>query len=438
MLDPETEALGAAHLWRLGLSLADLSRRLEARGARLVLRRGAALDALRALVAETGARTVRWSRLHDGAARARDQRVKAALRADGIEARSANASLLFEPWTVSTGAGGFYKVFTPFWRAVRERPSADPLPIPALGAPARWPRSDRLEDWAPVRGGRRWTAVLARHARVGEEAARARLDRFVATRLDGYAEGRDRPALEATSNLSEHLALGEISPRTIRAACERPRMDGSAGAELALKQLAWREFAYHLLHHSPRIETRAWRDGWDRFPWRGDNPDAERWRRGMTGEPMVDAAMREMHVTGRMANRGRMIAASYLTKHLLTDWRIGMDWFARHLTDWDPASNAMGWQWTAGCGPDAAPYFRIFNPAVQARRFDPDGAYRARFLRDPARPSNHPDADAFFDAAPRRWGLDPDAPYPAPAVDLNEGRARALAAYRNRAGGSPA
>jgi deoxyribodipyrimidine photo-lyase len=181
------------------------------------------------------------------------------------------------------------------------------------------------------------------------------------------------------------------------------------------------------MHHSPHILNQSWREGWQSFPWRGDNPDAECWRRGMTGEPFVDAAMREMYVTGRMHNRARMIVGSYLTKHLLTDWRVGQAWFADCLTDWDPAANAMGWQWVAGSGPDASPYFRIFNPAGQAEKFDSDQTYRRRWLAEISRAAA-PLALSYFDAVPRAWGLRPAQAYPMPLVDLAEGRARALAA----------
>jgi len=232
--------------------------------------------------------------------------------------------------------------------------------------------------------------------------------------------------------------VGEISPRTAWAAglhaMDRAAFEGGdpAGPQRFLQELVWREFAYHLLFHTPHIETRNWREDWDAFPWRGDNPDAERWRRGLTGVPVVDAAMREMFVTGTMHNRARMIAASYLTKHLLTDWRVGEAWFRDCLIDWDPASNAMGWQWVAGCGPDAAPYFRIFNPETQAKRFDPDGAYVARFVAELGPATPHPDAQAFFEAAPKRWNLDRSDPYSAPLVELKAGRERALAAYQGR------
>jgi deoxyribodipyrimidine photo-lyase len=211
----------------------------------------------------------------------------------------------------------------------------------------------------------------------------------------------------------------------------RARDEGLAGAESFLRELAWREFSYHLMHHTPHITSTSWKPEWDDFPWRGDNPDAMRWKHGMTGEPFVDAAMREMYVTGTMHNRARMIAGSYLTKHLLTHWKVGLDWFADCLTDWDPAANAMGWQWVAGSGPDAAPYFRVFNPSGQADKFDPKRAYVHRFVAELS-PRPGPEALDFFAAVPRSWGLDPKSPYPAPVVDLAEGRARALAAFAAR------
>ncbi len=228
----------------------------------------------------------------------------------------------------------------------------------------------------------RGAAVVAPCQAVGETAALARLDRFLAGPVARYATARDLVAEPGTSRLSENLTYGEIGLRRIWPTGQRALQEGKAGAETFLKEVAWREFAYHLIYHTPHIASRNWREDWDAFPWRGDNADAERWRRGMTGVPFVDAAMREMYVTGTMHNRARMIAASYLTKHLMTDWRVGLDWFADCLTDWDPASNAMGWQWAAGSGPDAAPYFRIFNPDTQAEKFDPEGIYRHRFIAE--------------------------------------------------------
>lgn len=426
--DETVAALGAAARWRLAQGLAHFGAVLAAWGSRLILRRGPALAVLRAVLAETGARAVFWQRGYDPDGIARDRAVKAALAEVGVEARSLAGALLHEPWDLATGEGRPYSVFTPFWRALRGRDPGAVLAAPArLRPPADWPLSEALADWRMPAAMARGADVVARHARVGEAAARDRLARFVGEALARYPGARDFPGLAATSGLSENLAWGEISARTIWHAAMSARAAGNPGAEKFLAELAWRDFAWHLIYHHPHLQRDNWRAGWEAFPWRSDNDDAEAWRRGMTGEPFVDAAMREMQVTGRMHNRARMIAASYLTKHLLTDWRVGLAWFAECLIDWDPAANAMGWQWVAGSGPDAAPYFRIFNPATQAARFDADGAYRRAFIAEGQ--SDPPGtALAFFDAVPRRWGLSPGQRYPAARVDLAAGRARALAA----------
>ncbi len=432
VLDPETEALGAAPLWRLGLSVASFQHRLAGVGSQLILRRGRAVDVIAQLVAETGASGVLWSRSHDPATRDRDTAVKAMVRAHGLMARSVPGFLLHDPMEVATGEGGFYRVYTPFWNAVKGRAVAEPLAAPtALPAPDHWPQSDRLDDWHLGAAMQRGAAIVRPYQQVGEQAAADRLARFVQTKIARYKERRDFLAEDATSGLSENLTYGEIGPRTIWHAGFRAMHEGAAGAEHFLKELVWREFSWHLLHHTPHITQTSWRPEWDSFPWRADNPDAEYWRRGRTGEPVVDAAMRQMYVTGTMHNRARMIVASYLTKHLMTHWRVGLDWFAQCLTDWDPASNALGWQWVAGSGPDAAPYFRVFNPATQAEKFDPDQVYRRRYI---AELSPKPDQTAldFFAAAPKSWRLNPGLPYPQPLISLAEGRERALQAYAQR------
>ncbi|WP_370815880.1 cryptochrome/photolyase family protein [Jannaschia formosa] len=433
LLDEVVERWGAAPKWRLGLGLEAIAAALEGAGSRLILRRGPALEALRALARETGAGTVVWNRLYTADERARDTAVKEALRGDGLEARSFQGHVLFEPWTVETGSGGFYKVFTPFWKNVRGRdPGATLAAPPDIPAPQTWPGSDALEGWHLGRAMRRGAEIVARHVHVGEAVAQARLDRFVAERLDDYAEARDRLPEDGTSGLSENLTHGEISARACWQAGQRALDEGRAGAETFLKELVWRDFAHHLAYHTPQLTSENWRAEWNGFPWQDDNPQAEAWRRGRTGVAAVDAGMREMYVTGRMHNRARMLTASYLTKHLMTHWRVGCDWFADCLIDWDPASNAMGWQWAAGSGPDASPFFRIFNPETQGEKFDPKGVYRRRWVAELAdRPGE--EALAFFDAIPRSWGLSAEDPYPSePVVGLAEGRARALEAYSQR------
>ncbi|WP_281982704.1 cryptochrome/photolyase family protein [Thalassorhabdomicrobium marinisediminis] len=433
ILDEVVEGQGAAPVYRLGRGVAAFAETLKGRGSRLILRRGRALEVLRALVTETGAGAVVWNRLYDPASKARDSTVKAALSDDGIAVQSFPGHLMFEPWTVETKTGGYYKVFTPFWKTVRGRDVALPLAAPsALPAPPVWPESDRLADWALDAPMRRGAKVVARHMVVGEAAARDRLAEFIETRVDDYDSARDCPGIEGTSGLSENLAYGEISPAACWHAGQRAMAQGRKGAETFCKELAWREFAYHLTHHTPRIVDRNWKEAWDAFPWSTEETDAvRRWKQGRTGEPFVDAAMREMYVTGTMHNRGRMIVASYLTKHLMTHWRIGQAWFEACLIDWDPANNAMGWQWAAGSGPDASPFFRIFNPETQLVKFDPKGRYRRMWIAE-GQDDPRETALSYFDAIPERWALSPADSYPDRIVDLAEGRQRALAAYKNR------
>jgi deoxyribodipyrimidine photo-lyase len=434
ILDDLAEGLGAAPKWRLGQGLDVLARTLADKGSRLILRRGAALDVLRALIAETGAAAVYWSRLYDPEATARDGAIKSALKNDGIDARSFGGHVMFEPWTVQTKTGGFYKVFTPMWNAVRGRDVETPLPPPAtIPAPDAWPASDTLDAWDMGRAMNRGADVVKAFACVGEAAAQDRLARFIDDGVATYKERRDFPAVDGTSGLSENLALGEISPHRCWHAGLHARDAGKAGAETFLKELVWREFAYHLMHHTPRILDSNWKQDWDRFPWNTDQSDPRviAWKRGRTGIPFVDAAMREMYVTGRMHNRGRMIVASYLTKHLMCHWRIGQDWFEQCLTDWDIASNAMGWQWAAGSGPDAAPYFRVFNPVTQLDKFDkPHDYVRQWIAEDQKEPSET--ALAYFNAIPCSWSMSPRASYPEPIVSLESGREAALAAYSAR------
>ena len=431
--DEVTQSLGAAPMFRLSLSLDKLGADLQAVGSPLVLRKGEALQVLRDLIAETGATAVHWSRLYDPASKARDTSVKAALKEDGIAVQSHAGHVLFEPWTVETKTGGFYRVFTPLWKNVRSETLPSCLPAPTtIQPPKSWPASDALEWWNMEKPMNRGADVLRPHCCVGEAAAQERLEMFIDERVQDYRANRDLPSVDGTSRLSENLTYGEISPLRCWHAGWRALHDGKGEAEVFLKELVWREFAYHLVHHTPQITSQNWKPDWDHFPWNTDEtPDVTAWKQGRTGIPFVDAAMREMYVTGTMHNRGRMIVASYLTKHLMTHWKIGMDWFADCLIDWDPASNAMGWQWSAGSGPDATPYFRVFNPVTQLEKFDKSHTYANRWIAE-GQASSPPSALSYFDAVPRQWGISPRDAYPAPIVDVADGRKRALEAYSNR------
>ena len=433
--DDLSQGLGAAPLWRLGLGLEHLGATLAGLGSRLILRgEKDALSGLQKLLKETGAGGVYWSRLYDPASIARDTRVKEALKEQGVEARSFGGHLMFEPWTVETKTGGFYKVYTPFWNAAKGGHVDEPRAAPSkIAAPDTWPASEVLEDWHMAASMNRGADVVRPFLNVGEQAAQERLAYFCDGLIADYKARRDFPGEDATSLMSDNLTVGEISPHQCWHAGMRALNEGKQGAEHFLKEVVWREFAYHLMHHTPHILDTAWRDGWEKFPWSkdADAPEVLAWKQGRTGIPFVDAAMRELYVTGRMHNRARMIVASYLTKHLMTDWRIGRDWFEHCLTDWDPASNAMGWQWTAGSGPDASPYFRVFNPDTQLDKFDSNRAYVNRFLAEGVQ-NPYEDALAFYKAMPRSWTLRPDDPYPKPIVALDEGRKRALDAYSAR------
>lgn len=427
--DAVVDGLGAAPKWRMGLGLAHLRDHLKALGGDIVLRSGDPSEVLLQIAKETGASAVYWSRLYDADCVARDTEVKSNLHKKAIEAKSFAGHVLFEPWSVETKQGGYYKVYTPFWNTVKQRDVDAPLRIPDLEF-APMPTSEALEDWHLGAAMNRGADVVVRHAHVGEAAAQKRLAHFIENHVGHYKARRDFPAEPVCSGLSENLTYGEISARQVWHAGQRAMSDGAAGAEHFLKELVWREFAYHLLFHRPDLPSENFRPHWGAFPWNSDatKVEVERWMRGQTGIKFVDAAMREMYVTGTMHNRARMIVGSYLTKHLMTDWRVGRAWFEDCLIDWDPAANAMGWQWVAGCGPDASPFFRIFNPDGQIDKFDRQGLYLDRWLAE-GRLSPSDTALSYFEAIPKSWALTSRDISAAPIAPLSEGRRRALDAY---------
>ena len=399
---PGVRALGGAARWWLHHSLSELDERLREKGSVLVLRRGAASDVLPALVGETGAGAVFWNRRYGGPEREIDAGIKDGLRGDGVEVTSFAGSLLYEPWTVRTGAGTPYGVFTPFWNACRQLPAPRaPIPEPReLRGPRRHPASDGLAEWELLPTSPDWASGLRERWEPGERAAKARLREFLADDAADYDRARDEPAAGATSLLSPRLRWGELSPHEVWHAAVSS--DVQVGGFLS--ELGWREFAWHTLFHFPDLATKNLRSAFDAFPWPRLRPAMLRaWQQGETGIPLVDAGMRELWTTGFMHNRVRMVVASFLVKNLLIDWRHGEEWFWDTLVDADAASNPFNWQWVAGSGADAAPYFRIFNPELQAKKFDPDGHYV------------------------REWA--PDATARPPIVDLGASRKAALAAY---------
>ena len=429
---PGNRPLGGASRWWLHGSLDGLRTALAALGSRLTLRRGAADTVLSQLVHETGATDIVWNRLYDPDAVQRDKRIKTRCAEAGLSVRSFNAALLFEPWTIRTGQGSPYRVFTPFWRRCLQEGFDGATDGPsALPAPAAWPASEALDDWRLRCSIPDWAAGLRAAWQPGEAYARKRLDAFLADRLGSYHEDRDLPGATGTSRLSPHLHFGEIGPRQIAAALEG--IPGR-GRDAFLREVGWREFSHHLLFHHPEMASASLRSEFDRMPWRNDQGDLRRWQRGLTGYPLVDAGMRELWSTGWMHNRVRMVTASFLTKHLLLDWRLGEGWFWDTLVDADWANNSAGWQWVAGCGLDAAPFVRVFNPVTQSRRFDPSGQYLRGWLPELARlPKNLLHApweapSAALNAAGVRLGTD----YPRPMVDHGPARQRALDAFRQR------
>lgn len=425
-------SMGAASRWWLHGSLASLARDLSVRGASLVLRTGRAGDVLLRLIEETGADAVYWNRCYEPAAIARDRAIKADLEQRGISIKSYNGSLLFEPWTIETKAGGPYRVFSQFWRACcglpePSRPEPPPVQLRALDDRIA---SEALDAWdlLPIKPD--WAAGLRANWAPGEGAARKRLGGFVDRSVSAYRSERDRPDRTGTSRLSPHLHFGEVSPRTVWHAA-RSAGGTSAGVESFLSELGWREFSYHLLYHFPGLPSENLRGEFSRFRWSEDSAALRSWTGGKTGFPIVDAGMRELWQTGWMHNRVRMIAASFLVKDLLQPWQAGARWFWDTLVDADLASNSASWQWVAGCGADAAPYFRIFNPVLQGERFDPEGAYVRRFVPElaalPARYIHRPweaPADLLQSA-----GVHLGVTYPTPIVDHGEARRRALAAF---------
>ena len=441
-----TRPLGAASQWWLHQSLKALDEDLRSLRSRLIIERGAAQVILASLAKEYHAKTIFCSHTFDPAHEENDQELQSELKRLGIDLNQLNTSLLTEPNRIRTGEGKAFRVFTPYFKALQasgacdvdslpENPSIDSWP-----APTKWPQSLTIEALgltpALTPSGKDWSKGFGDRFKPGERGARAALRGFLKQHLRDYESGRDRPDLDLTSHLSPHLRFGEISPQRILLETNKAvQADGSLslGAAKFRAELAWRDFSYGLLAQQPRLHEVNFRRDFDRFEWRHDDAGFRAWCRGETGYELVDAGMRELWQTGYMHNRVRMVAASFLIKHLLIDWRRGEQWFWDCLLDADPASNPASWQWVAGCGADAAPYFRVFNPITQAEKFDPQGVYRARYIQGYTHPSTgsvHKEAqNDLFDSDNKPM---PPSTYPQPIVDHAFARERALEAYKHR------
>ena len=428
--DPNAPLLmGDAQTWWLHNSIKALDKSLSEQKLSLCLQTGDALAVINKLIDAHQVSHVYWNIVYEPKHMQRDTIIKAALEKDDIAVQTFNSSLLIDPASIKNKQGDFYKVFTPFWKA--SLLSIDVAPVSHVES---WPQgkavqSDALEDWSLLPKHPNWAKDFGDRWQPGEQGAHDKLERFINEALDNYKVGRDVPAIKSTSELSPHLHFGEISPQQIwRAIHDAKQHDrfSEKNIDTYLSEVGWREFSYYLLYHYPNLATKNIQAKFDGFPWENDNDAFKAWQKGKTGYPVVDAGMRELWTTGYMHNRVRMIVASFLIKDLFVDWRKGAAWFTHTLLDADLASNSASWQWVAGCGADAAPYFRIFNPILQGEKFDPDGLYVKQWipeLRGLSKKWIHKPWEAPL--------LDDDAlNYPKPIVDHFEARDQALAIYK--------
>lgn len=427
-------AMGGASCWWLHHALEDLDKQLRAVGSRLIVRRGPSEVALERLCVEAGISDVYWNRCYEPHRVGLDGGLKERLKAKGFTVWSGNATLVREPWEVATQAGQPYKVYTPYSKACAKVTDPEPIADPGRPlSPEKWPSSESIEELGLLpRVG--WDTHFYEMWKPSRAAALERMESFLSMPVQRYDEARDFPAEDGTSRLSPYLHFGQIGPREVLARVAKANQ--SAGAQVFYREIIWREFAYHVLYHFPTTPEQPLQLKYADFPWRDDADSLEAWKRGMTGYPIVDAGMRQLWQTGWMHNRVRMIVASFLVKHLLIGWHVGACWFWDTLVDADLASNTLGWQWAGGCGADAAPYFRIFNPITQGEKFDAEGHYIRKYVPELSKVplkylhvpwEMNPTLQAHSEC---RIGED----YPAPIVDHKVGRERALAALASLKG----
>lgn len=422
--DDETMVIGSAQKWWLHHSLQALEKALADRHLFLALHKGCAFTIITQLIETLHIDKVYWNRCYEPLMIKRDTQLKQTLKTRGIEVMSSNASLLNEPWTITNQSGGFFKVFTPYWRHCLQRLNvASPVSITNVPRGIKAP-TQSITDWHLLPTKPNWASSFEGYWQPGELGAQQKLMDFIHDHLTGYKELRNIPDMDVTSKLSPHLHFGEISPWQIVRELEQHKLNPACdlpSVECFLSEVGWREFSYYLLYHVPTLPEHNYKAEFNAFPWKSNPVYLQAWQKGQTGYPIVDAGMRELWHTGFMHNRVRMIVASFLTKHLLIDWRAGAEWFLDTLLDADLASNSASWQWVAGSGADAAPYYRIFNPILQGEKFDPDGLYIRRWVPELAKLANK------YIHTP--WLISTKG-YPAPLVDHQKARQLALELYQ--------
>jgi len=431
--DTRARKPGGAKKWWLHHALKALETDLNG----LLLLKGDPREVLPKLAKDVEADLVCWNRDYEPHQVKTDDEVKQALKNVGVEVWTGRGSVLHEPWEIETGSGSPYKVFTPFWKAEKAKGFSDPLPRPDFQLSQQDMESaggDNLEDWSYLPSQPNWPKGWEERWQPGEEGARDRLRTFVKGAADGYDKLRNRPDKEGTSMLSPHLHTGELSPRQVLKAIRHNADKGKIPEEHAesfLSELGWRDFSRHLLYYWPSLPEENWKSQFDQYPWREDENQLRAWQKGQTGYPMVDAGMRQLWQTGWMHNRIRMLVGSFLVKHLRMHWKHGETWFWDTLVDADLGNNSAGWQWVAGSGADASPYFRIFNPISQGPKYDPDGEYVRKWCPELAKlPTKHIHAPFEADEKTRKEaGVTLGETYPKPLVEHSEARQAALSGY---------
>ena len=434
ILDPK-QRIGSVSKWWLEQSLKNLSNNIEKKNGKLKIFVGNPFDIIQSFIFNKNIECFYWNRLYDPYSIKRDKKIKSLLKLEGINCVTFNSYLLNEPWEIKNKSGSFFKVFTPYWRHCNEitrerKPDKKIQDIKFYNLNIK--NSKNIQDLKLINKKLKWTDKIHKYWSPGENNAQLQLQEFINNKADYYSIGRDRPDKNLTSRLSPHLHFGEISPIEIYNQVNVSKKINSQNKDKFLAEIGWRDFSYNLLYHYPDMTKNPIQNKFNKFPWLKDNKNLKKWQKGFTGIPIVDAGMRQLYETGWMHNRVRMIVGSFLTKNLLLHWKLGEDWFFDTLVDADIASNSAGWQWISGCGADASPYFRIFNPILQGQKFDPKGEYVKKYIPELQNvkdkfihnPWEMPEENQL--ACGCRIGTD----YPNPIVDLKETRSRALSAFK--------